>query len=90
MNDRFLGNSQQDAHEFVTFFLDALHEDVNRVKHKPQTKQVQYMYEPVQYMYMCKQVQYMYMYKQVQYMCNVTCVNTHLSYILYNSQQFKS
>ena len=42
INDRFVGYSQQDAHEFITFLLDALHEDLNRVKHKPQTPQVYY------------------------------------------------
>lgn len=33
-NDRFRGMSQQDTHEFVTFLIDSLHEDLNRVKEK--------------------------------------------------------
>ena len=33
-NDRFRGMNQQDTHEFVTFLIDSLHEDLNRVKSK--------------------------------------------------------
>lgn len=34
-NQMFAGYSQQDSQEFLTFLLDALHEDLNRVKDKP-------------------------------------------------------
>ena len=33
-NDRFSGMNQQDTHEFVTFLIDSLHEDLNRVNNK--------------------------------------------------------
>ena len=33
-NERFRGRSQQDTHEFVTFLIDSLHEDLNRVNNK--------------------------------------------------------
>ena len=33
-NERFGGRSQQDTHEFVTFLIDSLHEDLNRVINK--------------------------------------------------------
>ncbi|XP_033221718.1 ubiquitin carboxyl-terminal hydrolase Usp2-like isoform X2 [Belonocnema kinseyi] len=33
---RFMGYSQQDAQEFLRYLLEGLHEDVNRVKTKPQ------------------------------------------------------
>lgn len=33
---RFIGYSQQDAQEFLRYLLEGLHEDVNRVKAKPQ------------------------------------------------------
>ena len=33
-NERFGGRSQQDTHEFVTFLIDSLHEDLNRVYNK--------------------------------------------------------
>ena len=33
-NERFRGMNQQDTHEFVTFLIDSLHEDLNRVKNK--------------------------------------------------------
>lgn len=39
--DEFSGYAQQDAHEFTTFFLDGLHEDLNRIKSKPITAQVE-------------------------------------------------
>ncbi|VDO03515.1 unnamed protein product [Rodentolepis nana] len=32
---RFLGNSQQDAQEFLRYLVQGLHEDVNRVTHRP-------------------------------------------------------
>jgi ubiquitin carboxyl-terminal hydrolase 19 len=38
---QFQGTSQQDAHEFLTFVLDALHEDLNRVRVKPITAAVE-------------------------------------------------
>ncbi|KAJ2515348.1 hypothetical protein GGI11_003788 [Coemansia sp. RSA 2049] len=31
----FRGYNQQDAHEFLNFFLDGMHEDLNRIVHKP-------------------------------------------------------
>ncbi|EEB09041.1 ubiquitin carboxy terminal hydrolase Ubp1 [Schizosaccharomyces japonicus yFS275] len=34
-NTSFLGFSQQDSQEFIAFFLDGLHEDLNRVRKKP-------------------------------------------------------
>ena len=33
-NERFSGINQQDTHEFVTFLIDSLHEDLNRVNNK--------------------------------------------------------
>ncbi|XP_011407549.2 PREDICTED: ubiquitin carboxyl-terminal hydrolase 19-like [Amphimedon queenslandica] len=39
--DEFSGYAQQDAHEFTTFFLDGLHEDLNRIKSKPVTAQIE-------------------------------------------------
>ncbi|BEI95738.1 hypothetical protein CcaverHIS631_0106870 [Cutaneotrichosporon cavernicola] len=35
-NDLFAGNLQHDSQEFLSFVLDGLHEDLNRVKQKPQ------------------------------------------------------
>ncbi|PAV89138.1 hypothetical protein WR25_14151 [Diploscapter pachys] len=35
--NQFANFSQHDAHEFLSFLLDGLHEDLNRVKRKPQT-----------------------------------------------------
>jgi ubiquitin C-terminal hydrolase len=32
---RFAGYQQQDSSEFLSFLLDGLHEDLNRVKKKP-------------------------------------------------------
>jgi ubiquitin carboxyl-terminal hydrolase 4/11/15 len=32
---QFAGNEQQDSQEFLTVMLDSLHEDLNRVVHKP-------------------------------------------------------
>jgi hypothetical protein len=37
----FIGYQQQDAHEFMMFLLDALHEDLNRVLKKPYTETVE-------------------------------------------------
>ena len=34
-NDTFSGNQQHDAQELLAFLMDALHEDLNRVKDKP-------------------------------------------------------
>ena len=34
LNDNFAGHYQQDAEEFLTFLIDALHEDLNRVINK--------------------------------------------------------
>ncbi|KAK3920129.1 Ubiquitin carboxyl-terminal hydrolase 2, partial [Frankliniella fusca] len=34
---RFMGYSQQDAQEFLRYLLEGLHEDVNRVEHRPST-----------------------------------------------------
>ena len=34
----FLPNAQQDAHEFLSLFLDTLHEDINRISNKPYIK----------------------------------------------------
>ena len=32
---KFEGNEQEDAHEFISYLLDVFHEDLNRVKEKP-------------------------------------------------------
>lgn len=34
-NSRFIGYSQQDSHEFLGALIDGIHEDLNRIKHKP-------------------------------------------------------
>lgn len=34
-NEIFAQGSQEDAHEFLAFLLDQIHEDLNRIKHKP-------------------------------------------------------
>jgi ubiquitin carboxyl-terminal hydrolase 4/11/15 len=39
-SSQFSGYQQQDSHEFVVFLLDALHEDLNRVKTKPVLPQI--------------------------------------------------
>ena len=36
----FSGFAQHDAQEYMSFLLDGLHEDVNRVKKKPYVEQV--------------------------------------------------
>ena len=38
---QFAGYSQQDAQEFMSFLMDGLHEDINRVKEKPYTTDVE-------------------------------------------------
>jgi len=38
---RFIGYDQQDAQEFLHFFLDALHEDLNRIKVKPKYEEIE-------------------------------------------------
>ena len=53
MSDRFSDYSQQDSHEFITFLLDALHEDLNRIKDKPTTEQVNSISFCVLFTYMC-------------------------------------
>jgi len=40
-NAQFAGHGQQDSQEFLGFLLDALHEDLNRVKKKPPTEAVE-------------------------------------------------
>ena len=37
----FQGYQQQDSHEFMSYLLDGLHEDLNRVKDKPTTSPVE-------------------------------------------------
>ncbi len=37
---QFSGYAQHDAQEFMAFLLDGLHEDQNRIKHKPYTQTV--------------------------------------------------
>ena len=39
-SSHFGGYQQQDSHEFMSYLLDGLHEDLNRVKTKPQTPAV--------------------------------------------------
>ncbi|VUZ40308.1 unnamed protein product [Hymenolepis diminuta] len=39
---RFVGNSQQDAQEFLRYLVQGLHEDVNRVTHRPPTEPPDY------------------------------------------------
>eukprot|EP00118_Oscarella_pearsei_P004593 m.19931 g.19931 ORF g.19931 m.19931 type:complete len:928 (+) comp27927_c0_seq2:43-2826(+) len=39
--DHFADYSQQDAQEFMSFLLDGLHEDLNRVKEKPRTSPIE-------------------------------------------------
>ena len=40
-SEHFEGQSQQDAHEFMSYLLDGLHEDLNRVRKKPITDPVE-------------------------------------------------
>ncbi len=37
---QFANFAQHDAHEFLSFLLDGLHEDLNRVRDKPLTKTI--------------------------------------------------
>ncbi|XP_059166699.1 ubiquitin carboxyl-terminal hydrolase 19-like isoform X2 [Physella acuta] len=39
-NPQFFGYAQHDAHEFLAFLLDGLHEDLNRIRKKPYTQTV--------------------------------------------------
>jgi hypothetical protein len=39
--DRFAGNAQQDAQEFLTAFLEGVNEEMTRVKVKPKYKELQ-------------------------------------------------
>ncbi|RUS75669.1 hypothetical protein EGW08_016563 [Elysia chlorotica] len=39
-NPQFFGYAQHDAHEFLAFLLDGLHEDLNRIKKKPYTETI--------------------------------------------------
>ncbi|XBW37290.1 hypothetical protein QEN19_002872 [Hanseniaspora menglaensis] len=41
-NAMFAGYYQQDSQEFLSFLLDGLHEDLNRVKNKPYVENAQY------------------------------------------------
>ncbi|CAK87128.1 unnamed protein product (macronuclear) [Paramecium tetraurelia] len=47
-NPFFVMNSQQDSHELLAFLLDMLHEDLNRVKHKPYIEEKTYDQQPNQ------------------------------------------
>ena len=38
---QFANFAQHDAHEFLSFLLDGLHEDLNRVRAKPMTKAIE-------------------------------------------------
>ena len=38
---QFANFAQHDAHEFLSFLLDGLHEDLNRVRSKPYTEMVE-------------------------------------------------
>lgn len=38
---QFANFAQHDAHEFLSFLLDGLHEDLNRVRSKPYTTTVE-------------------------------------------------
>lgn len=41
INAQFAGFNQHDSQEFLSFLLDALHEDLNRVQDKPQTQEIE-------------------------------------------------
>jgi len=38
-NHTFIGHAQQDSHEFISTFLDCLHEDLNKITEKPYIEQ---------------------------------------------------
>lgn len=38
--DRFAGNSQQDAQQFLTAFLEGINEEMSRVKTKPKYREM--------------------------------------------------
>jgi ubiquitin C-terminal hydrolase len=38
---QFAGNEQQDSQEFLNFLLDGLHEDLNRIHHKPHVQKIE-------------------------------------------------
>ena len=40
-SSHFGDNAQHDSHEFMSYLLDGLHEDLNRIKKKPQTPSVE-------------------------------------------------
>ena len=40
-SSHFGGDSQHDSHEFMSYLLDGLHEDLNRIKEKPQTPPIE-------------------------------------------------
>lgn len=42
MAPQFAGGTQEDAHEFLAYLLDLIHEDLNRVKNKPQIFESEY------------------------------------------------
>ena len=39
-SSHFSGYSQHDSHEFMSYLLDGLHEDLNRIRDKPQTSPI--------------------------------------------------
>jgi len=42
---KFEGNEQEDSHEFISYLLDMLHEDLNRVKYNPKDKNTSIKYD---------------------------------------------
>lgn len=40
LNPMFAGYGQQDSSEYLSYILDTLHEDLNRVKQKPNTENI--------------------------------------------------
>ncbi|CAD8183871.1 unnamed protein product [Paramecium octaurelia] len=45
-NPIFAEGTQEDAHEFIAFILDMIHEDLNRIKKKPYVEQAKFMKFP--------------------------------------------
>ena len=45
-SEYFGGNSQHDTHEFMSYLIDGLHEDLNKVRKKPVTKPVDMENQP--------------------------------------------